>query len=54
VKRQHGALSRSNNITLHSTIQDAEAVANAERFPSEAQLAKLAANWPAGRLVEIR
>ena len=43
----------SNNITLHSTIQDAEAVANAERFRSEAQLAKLAANWPAARLVEI-
>src|ERR1035438_200625 len=43
----------SNNITLHSTIQDAEAVANAERFRSEAQLAKLAANWPASRLVEI-
>src|SRR5271166_6015009 len=43
----------SNNITLHSTIQDAEAVANAERFRSEAQLTKLAANWSAARLVEI-
>jgi outer membrane biosynthesis protein TonB len=43
----------TNNITLHATIQDAEAVANAEHFRNEAGLAKLAANWPAARLVEI-
>jgi len=43
----------TNNITIHTTIQAAEAVANAERFRNEAGLAKLAANWPAARLVEI-
>jgi hypothetical protein len=43
----------TNNIAIHATIQDAEAVANAERFRTEAQLAKLAADWPATRLVEI-
>src|ERR1035441_3007041 len=45
--------SETNNIAIHTTIQDAEAVANAERFRTEAQLAKLAAAWPAARLVEI-
>jgi Protein of unknown function (DUF3489) len=43
----------TNNITAHATVQDAEAVANAERFRTEAGLAKLAANWPTARLVEI-
>jgi hypothetical protein len=43
----------TNNITLHATVQEAEAVANAERFRNEAGLSKLAADWPAARLVEI-
>jgi hypothetical protein len=43
----------TNNITIHATIQDAEAVANAGHFRTEAQLAKLAADWPAARLVEV-
>ena len=43
----------TNNITVHATTQDAEAVANAERFRNEAGLNKLAADWPAARLVEI-
>src|ERR1019366_8206136 len=43
----------TNNITIHTTIQDAEAVANAERFRNEGGLAKLAADWPAARLVDI-
>src|ERR1700686_4730957 len=43
----------TNNITIHTTVQDAEAVAHAERFPNEGGLAKLAANWPAARLVDI-
>jgi hypothetical protein len=43
----------TNNITVHPTVQDAEAVANAERFRNEAGLAKLAAQWPTARLVEI-
>jgi hypothetical protein len=43
----------TSNITVHATLQTAEAVANAERFRNEAGLAKLAAGWPATRLVEI-
>ena len=43
----------TNNITVHATIQDAEAVANADRFRNEAQLAKLVADWPAARLVDV-
>src|ERR1700688_2540302 len=42
----------TNNITLHSTIQEAESLANTECFRNEAGLAKLAENWPAARLVE--
>jgi Protein of unknown function (DUF3489) len=42
-----------NNITVHSSAKEAEAVPNSERFSTEAALAKLAANWPATRLVEI-
>src|ERR1700692_2993591 len=37
----------TNNITIHTTAQEAEAVANAERFRNEGGLAKRAANWPA-------
>ena len=43
----------TNNITLHGSEKAAEAVPDSERFNSEAALAKLAANWPATRLVEI-
>ena len=43
----------SNNITVHATVQEAEAVTNAERFRNEAGLSKLATDWPASRLVEI-
>ena len=43
----------TNNITVHGSAKEAEAVPNSERFNSEAALAKLAANWPAARLVEI-
>jgi len=43
----------TDNITAHPTAQEAEAVPNAERFQNEAGLAKLAADWPAARLVEI-
>jgi hypothetical protein len=35
----------TNNITSHTTIEDAEAVANSERFRTEGQLAKLATDW---------
>ena len=43
----------TNNITVHATVQDAEAITNAERFRNEASLAKLAADWPSTRLIEI-
>jgi len=43
----------TNNITVHGSVKEAEAVPNSERFGNEAALAKLAANWPAARLVEI-
>ena len=43
----------TNNITVHATTQDAEAVLNAERFRNESGLNKLAAEWPATRLIEI-
>jgi hypothetical protein len=43
----------TNNITIHGSVKEAEAVPNSERFGTEAALAKLAANWPAARLVEI-
>jgi Protein of unknown function (DUF3489) len=43
----------TNNITVHATTQDAEALANADRFRNESGLNKLTADWPAGRLVEI-
>jgi hypothetical protein len=43
----------TNNITLHTTIQEADVVPNAERFRNETGLAKLAANWPAARVIDI-
>jgi Protein of unknown function (DUF3489) len=43
----------TNNITVHGSVKEAEAVAESERFGTEAALAKLAANWPAARLIEI-
>jgi hypothetical protein len=43
----------TNNIIIHTSVKDAAAVPNSERFSSESTLAKLAANWPAARLVEI-
>src|SRR5271156_775653 len=43
----------TNNIMIHGSAKEAEAVPNSERFGNEAALAKLAANWPAARLVEI-
>ncbi len=42
----------TNHITLHATVQDAEAVANAECFSSDAELAKLAADWPGAQLIQ--
>ncbi len=43
----------TNNIVAHTTKREAAAVPNAESFSSDAELASLAANWPAPRLTEI-
>jgi Protein of unknown function (DUF3489) len=43
----------TNNIMIHGSAKEADAIPNTERFSSEAVLAELAANWPAARLVEI-
>jgi len=50
---KHFTIDNENNIMLHGSAQEAEAVANTERFRNEAGLAKLAADWPMSRLVEI-
>ena len=42
-----------NNITAHATPDEATAVSGAERFTTAAELAELAANWPANRLVDV-
>ncbi len=43
----------TNNITSHASAREAEATPGSDRFGTEAALAKLAANWPAARLVGI-
>ena len=43
----------TNKIIIHASAEEAEAIPDAESFGNEAALARLAANWPAARLVEI-
>ena len=43
----------NNNITIHASAAEAEAVLDTERFASVAELASLAANWPSARLVDV-
>ncbi len=43
----------TNNIMVHGSAKEADAVPNTERFSNEAALAKVASNWPAARLVEV-
>jgi hypothetical protein len=43
----------TNNITTYATKHEATAVQNAESFSSAEELAQLASNWPAPRLIEI-
>ena len=50
---KHFTIDTENNITLHASAQETDAVTNAERFSTAATLAKLADKWPAARLVEI-
>jgi hypothetical protein len=43
----------TNNISIHASAKEADAIPDSERFGNEAALAKLAANWPTARLIEI-
>jgi hypothetical protein len=43
----------TNNITIHATAKEADAVLDSECFGDEGTLNKLASNWPTARLVEI-
>jgi hypothetical protein len=43
----------TNNIMIHASAAEAEAILDSERFTTEEDLSGLAANWPAARLVEI-
>jgi hypothetical protein len=43
----------TSNITVYASAKEADATPNTQRFSNEAALAKLAADWPAARLVEI-
>jgi hypothetical protein len=49
----HFTIDSDNNITAHATAAEAKALLSVERFGNEGALAKLAADWPATRLVEI-
>ena len=42
-----------NNITTHTSAEEAAAAAGTDRFSTTAELSGLAANWPGERLVEI-
>jgi hypothetical protein len=54
LKMKHFTIeNETNNITVHGSAKEAGAVPDTERFSNEAALAKLAADWPAARLVEI-
>ena len=43
----------TNNIAIHTTVQEASGLANATRFRSEASFTRLAAVWPTSRLIKI-
>src|ERR1700730_15709036 len=43
----------TNNITLHATLEDAQAVLDSEQFGSAEDLAGLASEWATARLIDI-
>ena len=43
----------NDDITIHATAEEAQAVPNAQRITSAKKLAALTADWPAARLVEL-
>lgn len=46
-------IDKDNNITTFASAREAKSNAEAERFQTEKELAKLAGEWPGARLVEI-
>ncbi|HTU48596.1 MAG TPA: DUF3489 domain-containing protein [Bryobacteraceae bacterium] len=46
-------IDQDNNIRAFGSVAEARSHPEAERFKSEKELAKLAAEWPAARLIEI-
>ncbi len=46
-------LDKENNVTAFASAKEAKSAPGAERFSSAKELAKLAEQWPAPRLVEI-
>jgi hypothetical protein len=46
-------INTENNVTAHATLAEAQAVPEAQVFSTAKELAKLAAGWPAERLVEV-
>lgn len=50
---KHFTIENDNKITVHGSAREADAVPDSERFSNETALARLAASWPAARLVEI-
>ena len=43
----------NDNITIHTTPEDAQAVPDSERFSTKQELASLAEKWSAARLIQI-
>src|SRR3989449_11180890 len=46
-------ISRENNITAFAKTKEAKSATDVERFATAKELAKLAEQWPAARLVDI-
>ena len=43
----------TNNITVHTSAKEAQAVPDAQRFTTETTFARLAAEWPTSRFIAI-
>jgi hypothetical protein len=52
-RMKYFTIDNENDIRVHASATEADAVTNAERFSTSAGLTKLAENWPVARLVEI-
>src|SRR5689334_11976140 len=52
-RMKYFTIDNENDIRVHASAAEADALANAERFSNSAGLTKLAEKWSAARLVEI-